>query len=484
MRPKLAGAKAKQLLAALLAALTLLSVASLALTQDDAEAGRPTGDPLMLALAVAREVVEEANDGQLNVIRWLYYEDDWGSLDSWRLYGSFGIDNCIAEVPVMLKRTEILFGWTFTITDVSGREYQPRVSYDLAEAVLCDEVLVPPRYGGPTSPEQAEAEAGAEDATTASVAPAAAGAARFALGGHVAGLDANAVSAMQRAGMTWVKKQVRHGGSGGGIIAQAHAQGFRVLIGALGDKNRLASDFDGYVGDYALFVAALARNGADAIEVWNEPNIEREWPRGQISGARYVDLLKVAYEAIKAANPSTLVVSGAPAPTGFFAAAGCADGGCNDDLFMQQMAQAGAANYMDCVGIHYNSGITPPQATSGAPVGSSGHYSWYLPNMMSVYRNPFPTRPLCFTELGYLTGEGIGQLPAAFNWASGISLAHQAQWLAGAVNVARSSGYVHLLVVWNVNFTTWGADPQAGYAMLRPDGSCPACDSLTAAMRA
>jgi len=483
MRKKPAGAIAKQLLAALLAALILLSVASLALTQDESEAGRPTGDPLMLALTVAREAVEEAHKGQLNVVRWLYYEDNWSSMDSWNLYGTFGIDNCVADVPVMLKRTEILFGWTFTITDVSGRKYQARVSNDLADSVICDEVHVPPQFGGPTSPERAEAEA-APDAEAAPVAPPpSAGATSFALGGHVAGFDANTAALMKNAGMTWVKKQVRHGASDASVIAQVHGQGMRVLLGALGDKNRLAADFDGYVAEFAGFLASLASSGADAIEVWNEPNISREWPAGQINGARYVDMLKVAYQAIKAANPSTLVVSGAPAPTGFFAG-GCEADGCDDDVFMQQMAQAGAANYLDCVGIHYNSGITPPEARSGAPVGSSGHYSWYLPSMMSVYRNPFPTRPLCFTELGYLTGEGIGQLPGGFAWASGITLENQAQWLAGAVNLARSSGYVHLLIVWNVNFTLWGADPQYGYAIQRPGGGCPACQTLAAAMRA
>jgi hypothetical protein len=30
-----------------------------------------------------------------------------------------------------------------------------------------------------------------------------------------------------------------------------------------------------------------------------------------------------------------------------------------------------------------------------------------------------------------------------------------------------------------VEFTYYGADdPQAGYAMIRPDGSCPACETL------
>ena len=477
MRKKIADASAAPLLALLLAALFMLCLGTLTQAQDDSQASSPTGDPLMLGLQVARDRVEEERFAPLRVIRWRYYEDNWSSVLSWQRYGSFGIDNCVAEVPIPLKRKDILFGWTFSIKDVTGKEYQVRVSYDLAEVVLCDEVLVPPQFGGPAS-----AESPAAEAAPAAPAPVAAGSGGFALGGHVAGLDGAAINAMRQAGMTWVKKQVRHGGGGGDIIAQAHGAGFKVLIGALGDKNRLASDFNGYVGDFAQFVAALARNGADAIEVWNEPNIEREWPRGQINGARYVELLKAAYTAIKAANPSTLVISGAPAPTGFFQT-GCADGGCNDDIFMQQMAQAGAANYMDCVGVHYNSGITPPDARSGAPVGSAGHYSWYLPSMMSVYRNPFPTRPLCFTELGYLTGEGIGALPGGFSWASGITLANQAQWLAGAVNVARSAGYVQLLIVWNVNFTAWGADPQAGYAMLRPGGGCPACDSLGAVMR-
>ena len=147
------------------------------------------------------------------------------------------------------------------------------------------------------------------------------------------------------------------------------------------------------------------------------------------------------------------------------------------------MAQAGAANYLDCVGVHYNAGAVPPNATSGAPVGSASHYSWYLPSMMSVYRGAFPSKPLCFTELGYVTGEGLGALPSAFAWANDNTLAEQASWLAGAVAVARASGYVDMMIVWNVNFTAWGgADPQAGYAIIRPGGGCPACSALAAAV--
>ena len=209
-------------------------------------------------------------------------------------------------------------------------------------------------------------------------------------------------------------------------------------------------------------------------------NIDREWPAGQISGSNYVQMLSAAYNAIKSANPGTMVISGAPAPTGFFQ--GCGPNGGDDDCYLRQMAAAGAANYMDCVGVHYNAGIVPPDATSGAPVGSSGHYSWYLPRMMTLYRSFFPSKPLCFTELGYLTSEGYAALPGGFAWAAGNSLAEQAAWLAGAVHRLRGSGYVRLYIVWNVDATYYASDPQAGYAIVRPGGGCPACDSLRAAM--
>ena len=480
MRLHVAGANIFRLLTIFLLVLALLFVASSALTQDS---------PVMQGLMVARERAEEERGEPLRLLRWRYYEDNWSSEASLRLYGTFGIDSCVAAVPPLLKRANILFGWTYILSDVSGKEYQLRVSYDLAESVICDEVHVPPQYAPeptPVPPPEPAAEAAPQPAEsqTVAVAPIASTAhvGGFALGGHVAGFDGGAINAMRSAGMSWVKKQVTHGISdGAGIIPAAHAQGFKVLLGALGSKDRLRDNFDAYVAEFAQYVAFLASQGADAIEVWNEPNIQREWPHGQISGDRYVRLLAAAYNAIKAANPATLVISGAPSPTGFFQT-GCAAEGCNDDVFVRQMAAAGAANYLDCVGVHYNAGITPPNATSGAPVGSSGHYSWYLPSMMNVYRGAFPGKPLCFTELGYLTGEGIGQLPGGFSWASGNTLQNQIDWLAGAVHVTRGSGYVNMLIVWNVNFTAGGADPQAAYAIIRPGGGCPACGSLRAAM--
>jgi hypothetical protein len=305
------------------------------------------------------------------------------------------------------------------------------------------------------------------------VPPAPIGAGNFQLGGQVPGFIGHP-ELMQQAGMTWVKFQAT--GDAAGFISAGHAAGFKVLLSAVGDRNRAADP--AYWPEYAGWVAGMAAAGADAIEIWNEANIDREWPKGQISGATYTGLLQQAYNAIKGANSGTMVISGAPAPTG---AEGAFPGSVvNDDNFLRQMANAGAANYMDCVGIHFNTGTTSPNDTTGSAL-SGYHYSYYFWPMIDTYYSAFGgTRPLCFTELGYLTPEGYGGLPGAFGWAANTSLAEQAQWLAESASLAGNSGKVRLMIVFNVDFTLYGDDPQGGYGMLRPDGSCPACSALGA----
>jgi hypothetical protein len=299
----------------------------------------------------------------------------------------------------------------------------------------------------------------------------------FELGGQVAGFDRPDL--MKHAGMMWVKRQVRWGPGAtadAGFIADAHAKGFKILLSVLGHPHDISGGQN--YADFARFVGDLARLGADGIEVWNEMNIDREWPAGEIDPGRYTELLRQSYLAIKAANPNTLVISGAPAPTGAEGAFGRARV-WNDNSFIAGMAAAGAANYMDCIGVHYNEGIISPTQSAGDP--RDGYYTRYYPGMVFTYFNTFGgARKLCFTELGYLTAEGYGGLPPAFGWAGGTSVAEQAQWLAEVVSLARASSTVRMIVVFNVDFTMFGDDPQGGYGMIRPGGGCPACDALHA----
>jgi hypothetical protein len=264
--------------------------------------------------------------------------------------------------------------------------------------------------------------------------------------------------------------------AGNGKIQEAHNQGFKILMSVLGNPSDISggANFD----SYAAYVGELARLGADGIEIWNEMNIDREWPAGQINPTTYTDLLRRSYNQIKSKNSSTLVISGALSPTGAEGAFG-ADHVWNDNRYIAGMASAGAANFMDCIGIHYNEGILSPSKNSGDP--RQDYYTRYYSGMVNTYYSAFGgARKLCFTELGYLTPEGYGSLPSSFAWAASTTVAQQAQWLGEAANLSKSGGVVRLMVVFNVDFTVWGDDPQAGYAILRPGGSCPACENLRA----
>ena len=312
----------------------------------------------------------------------------------------------------------------------------------------------------------------------AAVAPPA-GSIHIEIGGHVTGTGSHrAIGAMRAAGMTWMKIQARFYQNNPPDVSHeintAHNNGFKILVGTVGNPRELDQGGQAYVRAYTDWLARIAGQGADSIEVWNEPNLDREWPFGKISGADYAQMLIAAYQKIKSANAATMVISAAPAPTG---AENAFPGQVmNDDRWLREMVAGGALNALDCVGAHYNEGIIPPSQTSGDP-RQGEYYTRYFYGMLNTYYS-ITGRPICFTELGYLTSDGFPALSEYFSWADNVTIAQQAAWLAEAAALASQSGHVRLLIVWNVDFTHFGADPQAGYAMIRRDGSCPACDAL------
>jgi hypothetical protein len=440
----------------------LVASAGSATPADNLAQGKPTAtpeDPIWLAFVAARAALEEKTGQDLTwVSRWTYEEYEFKE----------GIDSCHALAEGEQAR-QIYFGWRFTITNLSGQTYEVRTSFNYKIIAICDEVTQ-----DTTTP--------ANTTTNPNLTTPAASTANmngFDLGGQVVGLYPDTRTAMNSAKMKWAKRQLTVGMDGAPFINEAHGAGYKVLYSVIGDKNQVMNA--GYQDSYAEYVAGLAKAGADAIEIWNEMNIDREWPAGQVNGANYVPLLSKAYNAIKAVSPSTIVITGALAPTGFFGAAGCTDQGCNDDVYTQQMAAAGAGNYADCIGVHYNEGIVSPKQSSGDP--RDNYPTRYYGTMLARAIGPFGNRKACFTELGYLSPEGYGTLPGGFAWGQNTSIAEQAQWLGEAATLASQSGNVRLMIVFNVDFTVWGTDPQAGYAIIRADGTCPACTTLANAMK-
>jgi hypothetical protein len=113
--------------------------------------------------------------------------------------------------------------------------------------------------------------------------------------------------------------------------------------------------------DFADFCYVLAdryRGRIAAYQVWNEPNLSREWGNRPPDPNGYVELLKACYVSIKRADPSALVISAGMAPTGTWT-----DQVMPDDMFIEQMYQAGAAPYFDILGVHAPGYKAPPETS-------------------------------------------------------------------------------------------------------------------------
>ncbi|MEO6063139.1 MAG: beta-galactosidase [Thermoflexales bacterium] len=114
--------------------------------------------------------------------------------------------------------------------------------------------------------------------------------------------------------------------------------------------------------DFATFAAAFARHYAGQVkyfQVWNEPNLALEWGMQPVDPAGYVAMLQQVYPAIKAANPDSVVLGGALAPT--LEPEGSA-GGLNDLVYLERIytALGGGPRPWDGLAIHAYGFDRPP----------------------------------------------------------------------------------------------------------------------------
>ncbi len=402
--------------------------------------------------------------------------------------------NTVVWTPVTLPSRTAVTGGTlaqFNTTIVQNGVYTLRLRVVHTSGEITVVTVTPLRIeNDPNAPQQPVTEATQAPAATPEVVPrpTVVNDLPVPVGGQLDNFDEDAIPLMQQAGMTWIKWQIPFVIGDTSLVTVArdrinwsHQHGFFAFLSVKGNKDELGQQGDAYYPLYAEFVGQLAALQPDAIQVWNEMNLDREWPQGKIDPRAYTELLRQAHDAIKAVDPTIKVVTGAPSPTGAEGAFGL-DRVWNDDRYYLGLANAGAANYADCVGIHYNEGIISPRQQGGDPRGD--YPTYYLPLMLQRALNPFRNVGgvrLCFSELGYLSADGYGALPSAFAWGGTTSVQEQAEWLADAVQVAAENGNVDLIIVFNVNFTQFvDNDPQGGYAIIRPDGSCPACQALAA----
>ncbi|MBI2953496.1 MAG: family 14 glycosylhydrolase [Chloroflexi bacterium] len=134
--------------------------------------------------------------------------------------------------------------------------------------------------------------------------------------------------------------------------------------------------------DFAGFVGALAaryKGRIHAYQIWNEPNLAREWGNKEPNAAEYVEMLKEAYNAIKKADPQAIVISAGLSPT---TASGAV--AIPDVDYLKRMYAAGAKQYFDMLGAH-GAGFKAPPEMSPDDIAKDPKYNHGEPGAGRIY---------------------------------------------------------------------------------------------------
>ncbi len=156
--------------------------------------------------------------------------------------------------------------------------------------------------------------------------------------------------------------------------------------------------------DFGHFCGVLAqryKGRISAYQIWNEPNLSREWGNRPPNAAGYVGLLKVCSQAIRTADPNAIIISAGLAPTGTYDATAQPD-----DLYLQSMYDAGFQQYVDVVGMHAP-GFSAPEVDPAD--GAGGHRFFTFRHVEDLRRimvaNGDAAQQVALLEVGWTTDQ-------------------------------------------------------------------------------
>lgn len=270
------------------------------------------------------------------------------------------------------------------------------------------------------------------------------------------------------------------------FVARANRQGVRVMLGVskAPEWSRPTTELDGPPSDFGLyrhFMAFLAqryRGQVAAYELWNEPNLMREWNGMPLGGADFVALLREGAAGVRAHDADAVLVGGAPATTGINDGITAVD----DRVYLRQMLEAGVADVVDAIGAHPYGAANPPHSSVTQPdtavTSHNDHPSFFFGDTLHDYAALLAEygvdRPIWVTEFGWGSFEGIAAAPPpGAEFMAQVSQRQQALYVARAFELAQAQPNVGPMILWNLNFgPLLGADfAESGYSLLLPDGS-------------
>lgn len=247
--------------------------------------------------------------------------------------------------------------------------------------------------------------------------------------------------------------------------------------------------------DWTAFLKAFAtryKGRVRGYQIWNEPNLSREWCQRAPSPEQYAAFLKASYQAIKSVDPNALVISAGMTPTTC-----CADGGqaLPDLTFFGRMYDAmgnNSSGYFDLLGVHAAGFKADPEADPGAVAGdpalTNGDPSPTDAKRIYAFRHVEDVRALmeqrgdggkqiAILEFGWTSD----QVNPAYSWFR-VSEPDKADRIVRAYEYAKQHwapwiGVMSVIYMANADWT--GQEEQYWWAITNPDGTArPAYTAL------
>jgi hypothetical protein len=274
-------------------------------------------------------------------------------------------------------------------------------------------------------------------------------------------------------------------------IVDAISQTDLKIVARVDDQPQWASSriqWPGYgppdnLNDWTDFLTALAsryKGRIQAYEVWNEPNLDREWGGSTPSADAYTTMLKASYQAIKAADPQALVISAGMSPT-----TTNNEHAIPDMLFIQKMYEDGARDYFDILGVHAAGWKADPCAdpavVAQSPELTNNDPS--PPDLKRIYamrhvedvrvlmvQQGDANKQMSVLEMGWTTDARPNSQYAWF----AVDRDQQAKNMVGAFQCARQNWqpWMGLMTVIYIPDPHWTqADEQYWWSITNPDGS-------------
>ena len=232
------------------------------------------------------------------------------------------------------------------------------------------------------------------------------------------------------------------------------------------------------LSDFSAYCAAVSqryKGRISAYQIWNEPNLSREWGDQPPDPARYVDLLAACSSAIRQADPAAILISAGLAPTG-----NNDDSALPDDVYFDQMYRNGFQRYIDVAGVHAP-GFAPPEI---GPDDEEAAHRWFsfrrvedLRKIMLRYGDQ--ARQMAIMEFGYTTD----RVNPDYQWFS-VTEQEQADYLERAYEfaIANWRPWIGLMVLIYLPDRSWQPDDEEyWWSILEPDGSGPRQAYITVA---